>query len=47
MIREALIIFMSLIKSNLSALFGIKYNGVTIWNKILNAKLQSDRSELS
>ena len=35
-----------LIKSNMSA-FGIKYHGVIVWNKILNAKLNPDSSELS
>ena len=34
------------IKSNMSA-FGIKYHGVIVWNKILNAKLNPGSSELS
>ena len=34
------------IKSNMSV-FGIKYHGVIVWNKILNAKLNPDSSELS
>ena len=34
------------INYNMSA-FGIKYHGVIVWNKTLNAKLSPDSSELS
>ena len=44
--RSANYFHVPVIKSNLSA-FGIKYHGVTIWNKILKAKLNPDCSELS